>query len=261
MLSRVQELDQIFILDKLTPNKLKPNLSALVELNGMNDRCLNINPTNWKKENIDAMKIFSLNIGRLGPHMKDIRCDERIQQADIIHLQETWNLDPENSNLNLDKYSSHFVNIGPGKGIATYYKSNFSHLTDIASLTIQISRITSEYIDSINVYRTQRGLPNELNENLGKLITADKITIITGDFNICSRVKWNNRVSTHLKSLNFKQHQLGATQIRGGHIDHLYVKHDGPRQIRVVAERYSPYYSDHDGLCIILTPAIPNSDQ
>ena len=136
-----------------------------------------------------------------------------------------------------------------------------THLVDIASETIQISKFTSEYIDSINVYRTQRGLPNELNEQLDKLITADKITIITGDFNICSRVKWNNRVSTHLKSLNFKQHQLGATQIRGGHIDHLYVKHDGPRQIRVVAERYSPYYSDHDGLCIILTPAIPNSDQ
>ena len=261
MLSRVQELNQIFIIEKLPPGKLNPSHRALLELKEMNQRCLNINPNHWRESDTDAMKIVSLNIGRLGPHIKDLRCDQRIQQADIIHLQETWNTDTEKCNMDLDNYSSHFVNIGPGKGIATYYKNNFTHLVDIATETIQISKFTSEYIDSINVYRTQRGLPNELNEQLDKLITADKITIITGDFNICSRVKWNNRVSTHLKSLNFKQHQLGATQIRGGHIDHLYVKHDGPRQIRVVAERYSPYYSDHDGLCIILTPAIPNSDQ
>ena len=100
------------------------------------------------------MKIVSLNIGRLGPHIKDLRCDQRIQQADIIHLQETWNTDTENCNMDLDNYRSHFVNIGPGKGIATYYKSNFSHLTDIAFETIQISKFTSEYIDITNSWRS-----------------------------------------------------------------------------------------------------------
>ena len=133
MLSRVQELNQIFIIEKLPPGKLNLSHRALLELKEMNQRCLNINPNHWRESDTDAMKIVSLNIGRLGPHIKDLRCDQRIQQADIIHLQETWNTDTENCNMDLDNYRSHFVNIGPGKGIATYYKSNFSHLTDVAS--------------------------------------------------------------------------------------------------------------------------------
>jgi exonuclease III len=190
--------------------------------------------------------------------MKDIRHDKRIQQADIIHLQETWNIESENSNLGLDNYSSHFVNIGPGKGLATYYKENFTHVKDIATEKIQITKFSSEYVDSINLYRTQKGITTELNELLSNLITANKVTVITGDFNICSRVNWNNRTSTHLKSLNFKQYQLGPTQIRGGHIDHLYIKHAEQRSIKVETERYSLYYSDHDGICIILSPANPD---
>ena len=148
----------------------------------------------------------------------------------------------------------HFLNIGQGKGIATYFNDKFTHIEDIARETIQISKFSSEYIDSINVYRNQRGLPADLINDLTSLISENKITIITGDFNICSRVKWNNSVSTHLKSLGCKQYQLGPTHIKGGHIDHLYIKHDGPRSIKVETDRYSPYYSDHDGILTILTP-------
>ena len=169
--------------------------------------------------------------------------------------QETSIKDGESSDLSLANYSSHFISIGQGKGIATYYHSDkFTHVEDIATETIQISKFSSEYIDSINVYKNQRGLPADLINKLTSLFTEDKITIITGDFNICSRIKWNNNVSIHLKSLGFQQYQLGATHIKGGHIDHLYIKHDGPRSIKVETDRYSPYYSDHDGILVILTP-------
>ena len=161
----------------------------------------------------------------------------------------------ESPDLSLANYRSHFINIGQGKGIATYYQSDkFTHVEDIARETIQITKFSSEHVDSINVYRNQRGLPADLINDLTSLITEDKITIITGDFTFCSKIKWNNNISLHLKSLGFKQYELGATHIKGGHIDHLYIKHDGPRQINVETDRYSPYYSDHDGILVILTP-------
>ena len=255
MLSRVQEINQILIIDKLTPSKLLPNMSAKSELHSMNERSLNTNPTNWNKTGIDCLKIASLNVRGLKGHIQDLRSDIKLKQANIIHLQETSITDGESPDLSFANYSSHFINIGQGKGIATYYHSEkFTHVEDVATETIQITKFSSQHIDSINVYRNQRGLPADLINNLTSLIREDKITIITGDFNICSRIKCNNNVSIHLKSLGFQQYQLGATHIQGGHIDHVYIKNCGPRLIKAETDRYSPYYSDHDGILVILTP-------
>ena len=260
MLSRVQEILQIFILEKLTPTKIRPNQKALGELLAMNERSINKNPPPWSQKNTDTLKIASLNIARQAPHMRDLRSDKKMQEADIIHLQETWTNDSENTDLSLDDYKVHFVNIGPGKGLATYYKNIFKHEKDISNEHIQITKFSSEYVDSISLYRTQKGVTTELNNLLSQLITPDKITVITGDFNICSRINWNNRTSNYLKSINFKQYQVGATQIYGGHLYHLYIKPAGPRSIKVDFERYSPYYSDHDGILTTLSPEI-NKDQ
>ena len=187
--------------------------------------------------------------------MQDLRCDKRMQYADIIHLQETSTKDDECSNLDFADYNSHFINIGQGKGIATYYHSGrFKHIEDFSTENIQITKFSSQFVDSINIYRSQGGKHADLNIALTRLLNKDRITIITGDFNICSKIKWNSSVSTHLKSLGFQQYHLGATHIKGGHIDHLYIKHEGPRSVKVETECYSPYYSDHDGILTILTP-------
>ena len=254
MLSRPQEISQVFIVDKLTPSKLMPNIRAKSELQSMNARSLNANPNNWSKPGIDALKIASLNVRGLKGHIEDLRCDIKLSSADIIHLQEISTNDEECQNLMLANYSSHFINIGKGKGIATYHSDKFKHVADIATETIQVTKFSSEYIDSINIYRNQRGLMADLNNHLTGLLTKDKITIITGDFNICSYIKWNNQVSTHLKCLGFQQYQIGATHIKGGHIDHLYINHEGPRPVKVETDRYSPYYSDHDAILVTIMP-------
>ena len=115
MLSRVQELDQIFIIDKLTPSKLKPNCGAKSELLSMNERSLNTNPTNWNKHGTDSLKIASLNIRGLKGNLEDLRSDVRIKKADIIHLQETSIKDDECQHLSLsNNYSNHFLNVGQG---------------------------------------------------------------------------------------------------------------------------------------------------
>ena len=51
----------------------------------------------------------------------------------------------------------------------------------------------------------------------------------------------------------FKQLVKEATHIQGGHIDHAYWKDTIGMWQDPAIERYSPYYSDHDGICITLT--------
>ena len=51
MLSRVEEFEQIYILDKLPKEKIRASEKALKELEVMNKRSINQNPIPWKQEN------------------------------------------------------------------------------------------------------------------------------------------------------------------------------------------------------------------
>ena len=56
-------------------------------------------------------------------------------------------------------------------------------------------------------------------------------------------------MSQGLPSNGFNQLVTEATHIRGGHIDRAYWRD-------VWGDRYSPYYSDHDGICTTLTKKV-----
>ena len=61
MLSRVQEMMQVFILNKFDPKKLYPSQKALRELERMNKVSMNENPDPWHKKTENTLKIASLN--------------------------------------------------------------------------------------------------------------------------------------------------------------------------------------------------------
>jgi hypothetical protein len=86
-------------------------------------------------------------------------------------------------------------------------------------------------------------------EYLNKKIELGRPTIITGDFNICFMENFNNRMIQGLLSLGFDQLVHEPTHIRGRHIDHVYFL-DPSNRLKPIIARYSPYYSDHDGICI-----------
>ena len=90
-------------------------------------------------------------------------------------------------------------------------------------------------------------------EELEKQINPDRITIITGDFNICQRKYRNNVLLSALTNYGFKQLQNEASQIRGGNIDHVYWRDPKDEWLIPGLERYSPYFSDHDAFLITLT--------
>ena len=55
-----------------------------------------------------------------------------------------------------------------------------------------------------------------------------------------------------MRSLGFKQLIKEATQIEGRIIDHVYWRDTLNSWHEPDVERYSPYYSDHDGLLVTL---------
>ena len=77
----------------------------------------------------------------------------------------------------------------------TYYKEEvFSHEKDIVEMNIQITKITSSYLDVINVYRSSNGNSLKLLNKIIDMISTDKPMLITGDFNICIQSHGNNRL-------------------------------------------------------------------
>ena len=97
----------------------------------------------------------SLNIARLGPHMRDLRVDPTLLKADLIHLCETW-VQPDQDGaaiFQLDGYTAHFVNVGNGRGLATFSKGSFMHMEDRVEQNFQITKFSSHNADSIHIYR------------------------------------------------------------------------------------------------------------
>jgi hypothetical protein len=76
MLSRVQQLEQIFILDSLNETKIRTSSIALQELQRMKVISLNENLTTWQKQTQNAVKVASLNCAGLKPHFTDVQSDE-----------------------------------------------------------------------------------------------------------------------------------------------------------------------------------------
>ena len=123
----------------------------------------------------------------------------------------------------------------------------------------QIAKFQHEALDIINIYRSQTGHSVELLEKLRKLIDIEKTTIITGDFNICFMENFNNRLIQGLLGMGFDQLVHEPTHIRGRHIDQVYFL-DPTNRLKLIVDRYSPYYSDHDGICITIEDLIPQTE-
>ena len=151
MLSRIQTLSQLFIVGSIPETKITPWMQALEELERMNSIALN--KTN---ENEKALKIASLNVCSLRKHIQDVSHDHDLKTSNVICLQEIWLHDNEQhmKEYHLPGYTGHFITCGRGKGIVTYFSQEFQVENDISNPLYQITKITSEKLDVLNVYRS-----------------------------------------------------------------------------------------------------------
>ena len=123
MLSRVQKLEQVFILNKFDESRILVSDAAKKELERLEKESFNRNPSTWYASIPKKIKVASLNCAGLAKHISDIRQDSRLLQADIINLTETSILPSDNTdNFQIPGFVSHFIVIGKGKGIVTYVK-------------------------------------------------------------------------------------------------------------------------------------------
>ena len=225
-------------------------MKALGELERLNKISQNNNPTDWEKENKEAIKIYSLNCRSLKKHFEDIASDIPLLKSDIICLNETWlENDDIAENFEIPQFDLHLNSKGKGKGIAIYYKKDmFSHDFDINEEHMQLTKFTSSKLDIIALYRSQRGMYSDLNQNIKLMKTEGKQTLVIGDFNFCYIENQTNITRKYLQNQNFLQIIKEPTHIQGHVLDQAYLD----ATVRATVEIHSKYYTDHKGIAIII---------
>ena len=219
----------------------------------MEEISVNMNPTSWNNTAVEGTRISSLNVRSLRMHIEDVRKDNTLLQSDVIALQETWLEENDHENqYQLKQYKLHCNSQGRGKGLAIYMKENFEHVQDIRTPTIQISKIASNKMDIIVVYRSQEEKFISMRRHIQSLVNLEKTTLIIGDFNYCS-LNNKNEVSKFLEQSQFKQLVKTSTHIEGAHLDQAHLKMEETGRT-VMVELFSTYYSDHDMVTVLISP-------
>ena len=239
-LSRVQELEQIFITGDFNKKKLKANPRAMAELETMWAQSLNNQQT--------VPLITSFNAFSLNGKFDDIRTSPIIFQSQVVCIQETcfpkeYQDQDIEVNFHVDGYELKSVGRGKGKGIIIYYSREFMHATSIEGTTYWMVKIISSEFDVINVYRSSSdsAKSNFLND-LMSLINRGTDTYIVGDFNIDYITKSSSKIPESLKSLGFTQYVKYATHREGSLLDHVYS--NTKKNVRTIQEAH--FFSDHD---------------
>ena len=243
ILSRVQALNQLYILKELPRHKIYPSPSTMEELDKLSEKALNSTVISEQENTM----IVSLNIRSLLKHHSHILSDPMIK-GDVIAVQETWCApDLDNNHLDLPGYTTHFVSQGRGKGVATYFKSPFKVTGSTNNEKYQLSKISCKDYDIINVYRSAAACNNNFLRDLGKLALGTRPCYIVGDFNIHFDKKKLDPVITKICSNGFAQIIDFPTHIDGGVLDHVYIRKP---TIKTETEISFPFYTDHAAILI-----------
>ena len=243
MLSRVQALSQLIILDSVCAHKIYANEHALKEHARLTDVAIN--------NRVGDRGIISCNIRSLVKHFKDFTSYPQKELANVICLQETW-FDPIKTNdFEIEGLQKHFNSIGAGKGIATYFSNSYNFVMDITNEKYQITKIKSKKHDIINVYRSATASSSQLLSDLKIMFDNKQQTLIVGDFNICYLSELNHKVIKTIKELGFQQKVLAPTHMGGRLLDHVYIfTPDSEDNPGVEVEQQSVYFTDHDLLFV-----------
>ena len=272
MLSRVQSLDQLTIVNALDPTKITVNEKVLTEAARMWKISVNMNPCQWMDPATEGLKVCSLNTLSLRKHIEDVRRDPVLLKSDLLCLAETWlEADEERDGCyQLEGYQAHFTSQGRGKGLAVYVKQGQAILgvNTISEPKVQLIKVVMRQLDVVAVYRSQEEPFYRAAHFLKTLINPEKDTLVIGDVNYCAR-KEENDFSKYLLRARFQQLVTMPTHIKGGMIREdrncfqnchnctlsgiLDQAHHRGSSTEVAATTFSHYFSDHDSVACIVT--------
>ena len=99
MACRVQELDQLYILEELPQEKIYANQSALAEMDRLVQVSMNNNPTKWLTKDEKTVKVSFLNSRSIKSKFYNILADTSLLRSEVIILTETWLEEDDDENM------------------------------------------------------------------------------------------------------------------------------------------------------------------
>ena len=245
ILSRVQALSQLFILESLCEKKIIASLKAIDELERMNG-------ISEEQKQVSKTAIISCNIRSIKKNFENFNTSSTRKQANVMCLQETWMdpLAPQNNFLENEGWEQHNNSIGKGKGITTFYKMNYAWVGDVTQANFQITKLQSEAMDLINIYRSAGANNKNFLEKLFGMMTVGKTTMVVGDFNICYVSEFSNCVFQALRIKGFQQIVKKPTHMEGRLIDLVFFLCPD-QSIYYEVQQKAQYFTDHDLLTIV----------
>ena len=244
-LSRVESLSQLYILEALPVNKIKPWTDAVEEMNRLDEL-----DKQGQRKNEENFIILSLNICSLASSIDDILSDPNIHAVQVLCLQETW-LKPEiDNNLNLPNFQyCHYNSVRKGAGIATYFNEPFKLHKDISAVSYQMTVICSEEVSIINIYRSSSANNSNLICHLKTELEnqCHPTVIICADWNFCHRDEKNHCIYKFLIANEFSPcgNPPKASQKEGRCIDMIWMRSIKFCDTFTYGSK-AVYYSDHD---------------
>lgn len=219
MFSRVQSLDQLYIVNSMDPEKITVDDKVIQEAQRMDKVSINRNPCNWMNPNTPGLKVGSFNTRSLRKHIEDIRADPVLMQSDILFVQETWleTWEEELEQYQLEGYQAHFTSQGRGKGLAAFVKEGVRRIIGISRFgepNLQMVKVDMANVEVIGIYRSQEEPLHRLNQILRGFVNPRKDTLIVGDVNICANKP--NDLGNYLRRERFHQLVTLPTHICGG---------------------------------------------
>ena len=220
MLSRAQQLSQIYITQNLYTNNWKVSDKAMSELEDSEAKAINL------RSDSEYFKILSLNVYSLRKHHIDIVRAQEQNNYQMLCLQESWLNEFTNpADYTIEGFNLHLNSVGLGKGIATYCSEEFEHDFDITEPNCQLTRVSSDMLDVINVYRSANC--NNFFEKLSALIREDRPSLVTGDINIDLTRRRPQEYHDFLRIFEMEQLVLRPTHMQGGLLDVVFVSKEG----------------------------------
>jgi exonuclease III len=246
ILSRVQALSQLFILESVSADRITASMVAMEELERMERDAINVRPK-------QKTSIISCNIRSMRKNFDNLVSATATKRANVMCLQETW-LDPLapecNHLLVLTGWKQHNNSVGKGKGIATFYTENYKWVEDITEPLYQFTKLGSEQLDIINVYRSEGAETKNFWRDLFGLICSKKQTLIVGDFNLCYLSASSHQLFQAFHSKGYQQLVKVPTSSKGRLIDLAFIS---PSESDVYYEvrQQSQFFTDHDLIEVI----------
>jgi len=246
MLGRCENLKDIFIAGEFKKEGINVDNEALEESKAL-EKAFQDDQQLFPLSSF--LKVSFLNVRSLRAHIEDVKLDNSIVGSDFFGLAETW-LYP-NESLSIEGFQSCFVNVGKGKGIASFSKIGLETVVS-SSIGDNYSAICvrSQYLDIIFVYLSQDFNKDQLFTLLDDWIVTTKETALLGDVN------WNYLEEEHdmkkfMIKKGFSQLIESPTHEKGSLIDHVYVN-EKLSENGCLALQESVHFSDHNLITLLV---------